>query len=117
MRTDSEMERELQRLQRLADLLDSALGIPGTRFSIGLDGLIGLVPGIGDSATLVAGLWLVHRAHRLGIPKRLVMRMIANVGIDAAIGAIPVAGDLFDFFWKANQRNMRLLHKHIRERP
>lgn len=107
----------MQRLQRLADLLDAAIGIPGTRFRIGLDGVIGLLPGIGDGATLVAGLWIVHRAHRLGIPKRLVARMLANVGIDALIGAVPVAGDLFDVFWKANQRNMRLLRKHVRNHP
>ncbi len=114
--TQENIQRELLRLEKLANTLDAAISIPGTRLSIGLDGLIGLIPVIGDSAMLVSGLWIVHRAAKLGIRKRTLFRMLANLGIDAAIGAIPIAGDLFDIFWKANRRNIILLRQEIVKR-
>src|SRR3546814_2835107 len=96
-------------------MMDSMFTIPGTSFRIGLDGLLGLIPGIGDAAGAVVALYLVNEARRLGAPNTLVTRMLANVGIDMLIGAVPVFGDLFDFAWKANRRNMELLRRHLRE--
>lgn len=110
---DSKQLRELHRIEKLANTLDTAVGIPGTRFSVGLDGLIGLVPVVGDTAMLASGLWIVHRAQKMGIRKTVLTKMLINLGIDATVGAIPVVGDLFDFFWKANQRNIALVKKEI----
>ena len=110
------MEAEVRRLEQLARAMDSMFALPGTSFRIGLDGIIGLIPGIGDTAGAAIALYLVYAAHRLGAPKSLIARMLWNVGIDTVIGAVPVAGDLFDFAWKANRRNMDLLRRHLRER-
>ena len=98
---------------RLADWLDARFRIPGTNWRFGLDGLIGLAPGIGDTLTTLASLYLVAEAWRLGVGKRTLARMIANVAIDSVIGAVPVAGDLFDFVWKANRRNIALLERDL----
>ena len=106
----------LERLRAFARLLDVAIGIPGTNVRFGLDGLLGLVPGVGDGATALISLYLVYEARQLGVPRRKIARMLANVGIDAALGAIPVIGDLFDFVWKANTRNLAILEEHLAER-
>ncbi len=113
----SERQRELQRLEKLANTLDTAVGIPGTRFSVGLDGLVGLLPVVGDTAMLASGLWIVHRAQKMGIRKAVLTKMLLNLGIDATIGAIPVVGDLFDFIWKANRRNVALIKKEVDTYP
>lgn len=100
------------RLERLAWLLDSSIRVPGTRFRIGIDGLIGLLPGIGDLVgTLLSG-YIVAEAARLGVPGSALARMVFNVLLETLVGTIPVAGDLFDFAWKANQRNVRLLQDY-----
>lgn len=104
---------ELEKLDRLARLLDARYGIPGTRFRFGLDSILGLVPGIGDAATLAPALYLVYRAHRLGVPRATLMRMAGNVGLDTVIGALPIAGDIFDVFFKSNRRNLALLRRHL----
>lgn len=108
-------EQRLARAQRVARLWDGIIRIPGTPFSIGLDPLLGLIPGAGDA--LAAGVtgWLVLEAARLGAPASTLVRMLTNVVIDALIGAIPVAGDVFDFAWKANLRNVALLERHVAE--
>ena len=106
----------LQRVARLAYWLDDRFRIPGTRRRVGLDGLLGLVPGIGDAATSLIAAYIVLEAARLGVPARTLGRMLANLGIDFAIGLVPVAGDLADLAWKANRRNARLLHDHLSER-
>ncbi len=108
---------ELRRLERIAELMDSMITVPGTSIRIGLDGLIGLIPGIGDAAGTVVALYLVNEARRLGAPNSLVTRMLTNVGIDLLVGAVPVFGDLFDFAWKANRRNMELLRRHLSDLP
>ena len=99
----------IERLDKLATLLDTALIIPGTSIRFGLDGLIGLIPGIGDAITTVLSMYLVYEAHRLGAPSHVLMRMIANVAVDGVLGAVPLVGDAFDVLWRANRRNMRLL--------
>ncbi len=106
-------EIELARLQRVADLLDAAISVPGTPIQIGIDGLIGLIPGVGDSITLPVALWIVYRGYKLGLPKRLLARMLLNVGIDYVFGLVPLLGDLFDIAWKANRRNVKLVRTHL----
>ena len=106
--------RTLRRLERLARLLDSAFAIPGTRFRFGLDGVIGLAPGVGDAVGIALSSYIVMEAWRMGVPPQILMRMIANIVVDGAIGAVPIAGDLFDFVWKANRRNIDLLLRHSR---
>ncbi len=106
----------LRRLERIARLLDSEFRLPGTRFRFGLDGLIGLVPGIGDAAGFAISSYIVLEAWRLGAPAPILMRMIANLVVDGAVGSIPVAGDLFDLAWKANKRNLNLLLRHSGKR-
>lgn len=115
-RSRAEIEAEVRRLEQLARAMDSLFALPGTSFRIGLDGIMGLIPGIGDTAGAAIALYLVYAAHRLGAPKSLIARMLWNVGIDTVAGAVPVIGDVFDFAWKANRRNMDLLRRHLRER-
>jgi len=103
----------LARLERLARFLDTAIAIPGTRIRFGADTMVGLVPGVGDAITTLASAYLIYEAHRLGVPKHLLARMIGNVAFDALIGAVPVLGDVADVFWRANTRNIRLLREHL----
>jgi hypothetical protein len=107
---------ELERLRVLSRLLDSAFTIPGTGVRFGLDALIGLVPGLGDAIGAIFSTYLILQASRLGAPRSVIARMIANVGIDTVIGWVPVLGDLFDVGWKANNKNFALLERHV-ERP
>lgn len=105
--------KDLQSLRALSQLMDDALPIPGTKFRVGLDFLIGLVPGVGDLAgTAISGYGLLL-AMRLGAPAPVLVRMLANIGIDALVGAVPVLGDLFDLGWKANRRNLILLEQYL----
>lgn len=106
-------EMALQRVARLAYWLDDRFRIPGTRRRIGLDGLLGLIPGLGDTATTLVAAYIVLEAARLGAPKRMIARMLANIGVDFVIGLVPLAGDLADLAWKANRRNARLLRDHL----
>ncbi len=100
----------------LARLLDDAIPIPGTGWRIGIDPLIGLVPGIGDVLGAVASAWILVVASRLGAPGAVIARMGWNVAIDTVLGTIPVAGDLFDAGWKSNAKNVALLERWL-ERP
>ena len=103
----------IERLDRLATLLDTAFVIPGTNIRFGADALIGLAPGIGDSVTTALAAYIVYEAHRLGAPRRVLIRMIGNVAIDGIVGAVPVLGDLFDVAFRANRRNVRILREHF----
>lgn len=110
-------DAQIAHLERLADLLDSRWRIPGTSIPIGLDGIASIFPVVGDSATGVVAAYLVFQAARLGVPRSTLLRMLGNVGVDWAVGSIPVFGTLFDIGFKANRRNMRLLREHLeRER-
>jgi hypothetical protein len=109
-RQRSRRER-VKRLESIAAVMDTAFVVPGTGIRFGFDGLVGLVPGIGDVVTTALSLYLVHEAWQLGAPKHLIGRMLANVALDGAIGAVPVAGDVFDVLWRANKRNMRMLRE------
>ncbi len=102
-------------LEVLTRLLDDRFRIPGTSVRFGLDGLIGLVPGLGDAATTAVSLYLVYQARALGAPKTVLARMLVNVLADTAVGAIPLLGDVFDVAFKANRRNLDLLRRALGE--
>jgi len=97
---------------RLADLMEQRYRVPGTDFRFGLDALIGLVPGIGDFIGMMIGLAVLFEALRLRAPWLVVGRMVVNLWIDAMVGAIPVVGDVWDFWFKANRRNLLLLKEY-----
>lgn len=108
-------EQRLELLRRVARLLDSALPVPGTSFRFGLDPILGLVPGLGDLVSPLFALGMLWQARDLGVPRVIQLRMIFNVAIDALTGFVPLIGDLFDFAWKANNRNLALLERHAYE--
>lgn len=99
-------------VEDLARLLDSRFRVPGTRLRFGLDGILGLVPGLGDAAGLALSTYVIAQAVSLGARGATVWRMVANVALDAAFGAIPVLGWAWDFWFKANNRNVALLQRH-----
>lgn len=101
----------MQQRHSLAWWLDSSIPLPGG-FRIGLDGLIGLIPGIGDAVGGGLSTWMLYQAYKLNVPKVIMARMIINVLLDALLGSIPLIGDIFDFFWKANLRNAQLLDRY-----
>jgi Domain of unknown function (DUF4112) len=102
-------EQVRERLARLAWLLDSSIPIPGTRFSIGLEALIGLFPVVGDLVGVILSSYIVREAAALGVSRSILARMAFNVALEGLVGMIPFAGDVFDAAYKANQRNVRLL--------
>ena len=104
-----------QTLRRLEILLDELFRIPGTGIRFGIDGIIGLVPGLGDVLAGVLSLVIPLAAWIRGVPYITLVRMAANLAIGVLIGSIPLFGDIFDIAWKANRRNYRLLHMHLVE--
>lgn len=113
---EDEYSARLARINKLADLLDSKFVIPGTHIRFGWDGIIGLIPVIGDTLTLLPQLYLLYEAWRTKVGVWTIIRMLANVLIDWLVGAIPVVGDLFDVAFKSNLRNARLVAQRIREK-
>ncbi len=105
--------RHAHRARGLARLLDRAVQVPGTRIGLGLDGLLGLIPGVGDAAGGVLSLYILLLAWRAGVPGPVLARMAANVGIDVLVGTVPVLGDIADFAFKANLRNVELFDRAI----
>jgi len=103
----------IERVRAIARLMDDAIRIPGTGIGIGLDALIGIVPGLGDLAGGVISAYVLMTAARAGVPKTVLARMLLNLGTDALVGAVPVLGDLFDIGFKANVRNARLLEQAL----
>jgi hypothetical protein len=99
-------------LRRWARLFDAQFRVPGTRFTFGLDPIIGLIPGLGDLASPLLTLAILWQAAALKVPKVVVARMVLNALIDAALGVVPVIGDAFDFAWKSNVWNLALLERH-----
>ena len=102
-----------KRIETMEALLEGLFVLPGTRFRVGLDSIVGLIPVIGDVATALMGSWIVWEARNLGMPKWQIARMAANVGVDTLIGMIPFAGDLFDLAFKWNTKNLRIIRKHL----
>ena len=107
--------RHAQRARSMAQLLDRAVQVPGTRIGFGLDGLLGLIPGFGDAAGGVLALYILLLAWRAGVPGPVLARMAGNIGIDVLFGTVPLLGDLADFAFKANLRNADLLDRALGE--
>jgi len=106
---------DLERVRRLARLLDTAIHVPGTRIRFGLDAIVGLVPGVGDIASSFMSGYIVLASARRGVPAWVVARMILNLGVDTLVGSVPLVGDLFDVGFRANVRNAALLERHLGE--
>ena len=102
----------LARLRRLAFWLDAGIAVPGTSVRVGLDPLLGLVPGLGDAVGALLSAWILVEAIRLGAPRATLARIGSNIALDALIGAVPLLGDAFDVVWKANLKNVALLERH-----
>jgi Domain of unknown function (DUF4112) len=103
----------LQRIRQLSNLLDNALPIPGTNYRIGLDPILGLVPGGGDLITMLFSAYMIITAAQMGIPQEKLVMMVSNIIIDTFAGSVPVVGDLFDVAWKSNMKNLELLENHL----
>lgn len=103
----------LRRCRRAATLLDEAIRLPFTRFRVGVDSFVGLLPVAGDTVTAVLSLYILLEAYRLDAPRGTLLRMAANVVLDLTVGSVPVVGLVFDAAWKANSRNLRLLEAHL----
>ena len=103
---------DIARAERIAHVMDRAVRLPGTGIRLGLDSILGLVPGVGDTLTLAPSLFILAVAHRHGVPKHRIAAMAGNLGIDWLIGLVPLLGDIFDIGWKANSRNARILREH-----
>ena len=106
---------EIARVRALSTLLDNAITIPGLGVRVGLDPLLGLVPGLGDLLGAGVSGYIVLVAARAGASSGVLTRMVGNIAIDTLVGAVPAVGDLFDFAWKSNARNVALLERHIAE--
>lgn len=109
----NEIDAARRRLAHLAWLLDNSIPLPGTRFRIGLDPLLGLLPGLGDLLGVLLSSYIVREAARLGAPPSVLTRMAFNVALEGLVGLVPLVGDVFDAAWKANQRNLVLLEAHF----
>lgn len=105
----------LERLRALTHVMDKAIVIPGTEIRFGLDPILGLLPGGGDAIGSVLSVYLVAECLRLGLPSATLGRMLVNLLIDTVVGAVPMAGDLFDVGWKANSQNLKLLEAHLND--
>lgn len=103
----------LRRLREISHLLDNAIRIPGTSIRIGLDPILGLLPGGGDFVGMMFSAYVVVTAAQMGVPRETLTRMVSNIILDTIAGAIPVVGDVFDVAWKANTKNIQLLHDHV----
>lgn len=112
-RSDRSRLGDLDEVEFLAWLLDNSIPIPGTGRRIGIDAIIGFVPGLGDVLSGALGLVVVLRGAQLGLPKVVIARMLANLGLDFVIGSIPVIGDAFDLWFKANARNLGLMRRYV----
>ena len=109
----SDRSRRVARLRSLSRLLDSSLRLPLVGTRVGLDPIIGLIPGFGDAVMLLPAGYIILEAYRLGVPRRTVLRMAGNVGTETLFGTVPILGDIFDAAFKANTRNFYLLERHI----
>lgn len=107
-------EERLRQVRFLARIMDEQFIIPGTNIRFGWDSILGLFPGVGDAITSAISLLIVHHAQQTGASRIVLARMLANIGVDFLVGAVPLVGDAFDFAWKANRKNAQLLEQHLR---
>ena len=106
-------DKEVERARALARVMDNAVAIPGTKFRVGVDALLGLFPGVGDVLAGVLSSYIVLTAWRRGARATVIGRMLANIGIDTVLGSIPVLGDVFDAAYKSNVKNVQLLERYV----
>lgn len=111
-----EQAAKIKQLRALARLMDEAITIPGTNVRLGVDSIVGLIPVAGDLLSATLSLYIIREAARLGVPKKILLRMTFNLGVDVLVGAVPVAGDVFDVLWKANKKNLDLLEKYLKKK-
>ena len=114
---DLSREQRLARFEMLAKLLDVAFILPGTNVRYGIDGIVRLIPVVGDLLATAFSLWLVREARALGAPWHVTARMLGNVAVDGVVGMVPLAGDAFDVLFRANMRNARLLRRWLEKQP
>jgi len=107
----------VRRMELMAKILDNAFLIPGTNQRVGIDAIIGLIPGLGDVATTLLSSYVIWEARNLGVSRVAIGRMLTNLAIHATVGAIPIVGDIFDAFFRVNQRNMRIVRAHLERMP
>ncbi len=105
--------KNLQKIRKIANLLDTAIGIPGTKIRFGLDPILGLFPGGGDLVSAVISGYMIYLAASFGLEQSKIFKMIRNVAIETAIGSVPIVGDIFDAYFKANLRNLEILESHL----
>lgn len=110
--TDTAISDRIDRLDKLANSMDTKWKLPFTEIRMGWDTLIGLIPGVGDTLTSLVSAYIIREAHEMGVPAWVKWRMGWNVFIDWLIGLVPLLGDIFDVGWKANKRNVALIKKH-----
>jgi hypothetical protein len=108
-----ERSAAIDRLDKLATVFDTAFILPGTNVRFGVESILRLIPGIGDAVASALSCYLLYEAHRIGVPKLLFARMVANVILEGTVGAVPIAGDAFDIYFRANRRNVALLREHF----
>jgi hypothetical protein len=104
---------KIERLRRRAWLIDAIGRVPGTRFRFGINSVIGLAPGVGDTVLALISLYFVYEAAGLGLPRHKLARMLGNVAVEAVLGVVPLLGDFFDVVWKANLRNIAIIDRHF----
>ena len=101
------------RVEAMEKLLERSFTVPGTKFPVGLDAVVGLIPVVGDVVTTALGAYIVWEARNLGLPKWKLWRMVGNVAVDTTIGAVPLVGDAFDLAFRSNSRNLRIIRRHL----
>jgi len=106
-------DREVERARTLARIMDNAVAIPGTKFRVGVDALLGLFPGVGDAVAGLMSSYIVLTAWRRGASVAVIGRMLANIGVDTVLGSVPLVGDVFDAAYKSNVKNVQLLERYV----
>ena len=109
----TDKNQDLANLHAMAEWMDSRFKIPGTSIRFGFDSILGLIPGVGDTVTILSTVYLIGKSHSYKLPWYITLRMVWNAFIDWLIGIIPLIGDIFDIGWKANQRNVALIKSHL----
>ena len=108
-----EKTTEIEAARRLAKILDSSLPVPGTKHTFGIDALLGLIPGLGDTLGTVLSTYILYTAAKAGVPVTGLVRMVGNITLDQIIGTVPILGDIFDFAFKSNVRNIAVIERAL----
>lgn len=110
---EEQNEEKLLRLKLLSNRLDEIITIPGTKYKIGIDPIIGTIPIIGDLLGSIISIYILYSGSKMGLSSRIIAKMSLNIGFDFVLGLIPIIGDVFDMGWKANKRNVKLIENNI----